>query len=233
MPTSGTYTFNPATADLMIEAFGRCQIRRTALTLDHLMGGQTACNLLQVEWANRQVNLWAVDLQSIPLVLNTATYNVDAATIMIMAAYISTTAGGVTTDRIITSLDRDTYASFPNKASAGQPSVYWFNQLAPTPVITLWEVPDSNGPYTLKFYRARQQQDAVAASGVKADVPYAFLEAYVAALAAKLSITWAPARTKDLFALAKIAWDEAKDRNIEKSPLRVVPALSTYTDSVY
>lgn len=232
MATSGTFTFNPALADLMITAFGRCGIRRSALTLDHLMDGQTAANLLQVEWANKQVNLWTVDLQSIPLVQGTPTYTVLPSTIMIMAAYVSTTVGGVTTDRIITSVDRDTYAAFPNKLSQSKPTVYWFNQqLAPT--ITLWQVPDAAGPYTLNFFRAHQQQDAVAAGGLNADVPYAFLEAYVACLAMKISITWAPARTKDLFELAKLAWDDAQKRNIENAPLRIVPALSTYTNSVY
>lgn len=216
----------------MITAFGRCQIRRTALTIEHLMDGQTAANLLQVEWANKQVNLWTVDLQSIVLVSGVPTYFVDPATIMIMAAYVSTTVGGKTTDRIITSVDRDTYAAFPDKLSPSKPTVYWFNQQR-LPSVTVWQVPDANGPYTLNFYRARQQQDAVMANGINADVPYAFLEAYTAALAAKISMTWAPGRTKDLFELAKMAWDEAQKRNVENAPLRIVPALSAYTNSVY
>src|SRR5262245_6557182 len=96
--TTGTYAFAPFLSDLIINAYGRCQIRRPALTVEHLQDAAMSCNLLQVEWANRQVNLWTVDLQTIPFVQGTATYTVDEATIMIMAAYVETTdsTSGVT-----------------------------------------------------------------------------------------------------------------------------------------
>jgi hypothetical protein len=190
-----------------------------------------AANLLQVEWANRQVNLWTVELMSTALTQGNPTYPVDPATVMIMAAYIQTTVG-TPKDRIIISVDRDTYASFPDKTSQGPPSVYWYDKLI-APTITLWQVPDANGPYTLKYYRARQVQDASLPGGLTPEVPYRFLEAYVAALAAKLSVSWAPARTTDLVALAMASFREAKDRDVENAPLRIVPALSGYTSGVY
>ena len=230
--TSGTYAFAPSLADLIIAAFGRCQIRRPALTVEHLQDAAMACNLLQVEWANKQVNLWTVDLQSIPLVQGTATYNVDEATIMIMASYIETTVGGVANDRIIISIDRDTYASFPDKTTQGMPTVYWYDkQIAPT--ITVWQPPDGATTYTLKFYRARQIQDASLPSGLHAEVPYYFLEAYVAALAAKLGELYAPDQLGRLMPMAKVAWDDAANRNVENSPLRIVPAMGTYVSSIY
>jgi hypothetical protein len=230
MTTSTTYTFSPALSDIMIAAFSRCQIRRTQLSVDHLNDAAMAANLLQVEWANRQVNLWTVELMSTALVAGTATYTVDPATVMIMAAYIST-PGPPVKDRIITSLDRDTYASFPDKTTRGQPTVYWFNKtIAPT--ITLWQPPDTSTD-TLKYYRARQIQDASLPNGLTPEVPYRFLEAYVAALAAKISLSWAPGRTADLTVLARDAFTEAKNRDVENSPLRIVPALASYTSGVY
>jgi hypothetical protein len=108
---------------------------------------------------------------------------------MIMAAYIET-GQGPQRDRIITSVDRDTYASFPDKVSPGPPTVYWFNhQVQPT--ITLWQPPDAAGPYTLKYYRARQMQDASLPYGLTPEVPFRFLEAYVAGLAFKLAELYA------------------------------------------
>jgi hypothetical protein len=233
--TTGTYVFAPPLADLIIAAFGRCQIRRPAITVEHLQDAATACNLLQVEWANHQVNLWTVDLQSIALVQGTTTYNVDEATIMIMAAYIETTVNSLATDRIVTSIDRDTYASFPDKTTQGQPTVYWYNkQRAPT--ITVWQPPDATtvtNSGTLKFYRARQIQDASATSGLHPEVPYYFLEAYTAALAVKLGELYAPSELPRLISMAKAQFDAAANRNVENAPWRIVPAMSTYTSSVY
>src|SRR5262245_56179131 len=229
--TTGTFVYGPALSDLIIHAYGRCQIRRTVLTTDHLADAAMACNLLQADWANRQVNLWTVDLQSIALTEGVATYSVDPSTVMIMAAYIATQTAPER-DRIIVSIDRDTYASYPDKETEGQPTVYWFNrQIEPT--ITVWQPPDGNGPYTLKFYRARHQMDATPTGQLQAEVPYRFLEAYVADLAFRLSELYAPARMQELAARAQQAWKQASERDVEKASLRIVPALSTYTSAVY
>lgn len=233
MTTSGSFNWFPALADVIIAAYGRCQIRRNALGVDHLFDAAMAANLLQVDWANEQVNLWTVDLQTIPLTPFQATYDVDPATVMIMATYIETpTDAGTIKDRIITSIDRDTYAAYPDKTTPGRPTVYWFQHLI-NPTITLWQPPDDAEPYTLKFYRARQVQDASVPYGMTPEVPYRFVEAYVAGLANKLSLSYAPARTKDLAILARVAFDAAKNRDVENAPLRIVPAMSTYTTQVY
>jgi hypothetical protein len=229
--SSGTFSWQPALADVIIAAYGRCQVRRTAISPDHLHDAAMACNLLQVEWSNEQVNLWTVELMTTSLLEGVATYDVDPATVMIMAAYIST-GEGPQKDRIITSVDRDTYASFPDKETPGQPSVYWFNhQIQPT--ITLWQPPNDDQRYTLKYYRARQMQDASLPNGLTPDAPYRFLEAYVAGLAFKLAELYAPARMEELMARAKATFTAAQERDVEDSPLRIVPALATYTSSVY
>jgi hypothetical protein len=230
--TTGTYAFAPPLADLIIAAYGRIQIRRSAMGVEHLQDAAMACNLLQVEWAAKEVNLWTVDLQSIPLVQGTATYTVDPATVMIMASYIETTEGSVTNDRIIISVDRDTYASFPDKTTEGPPTIYWFN-LQRAPEITIWQPPDGNGPYTLKFYRARQIQDASLPNGLHPEVPYRFLEAYTAALAAKLGELYAPDQLGRLVPMAKEAFKAAADRDVENAPLRITPMIHLYTDGVY
>lgn len=231
MATSGTYNWAPAFADVIIQAYGRCQIRRTALTTDHLIDAATAANLLQVDWSNDQVNLWTVDLVSTPLFEGIATYDVDPSTVMIMAAYIST-ADAPQRDRIIISIDRDTYASYPDKVTPGRPSVYWFNQQI-NPTITLWQPPDADDHYILKYFRARQIQDASVPGGMTPEVPYRFLEAYVAGLAFKLAELYAPARMTELAARAVGAFDKAKQRDVEKAQLRIVPAMWTYASGVY
>ena len=229
--SSGTYAWYPPLADVIIAAYGRCQIRRTALNPDHLHDAAMAANLLQVDWSNDQVNLWTVELISTTLNPGVATYPVDPATVMIMAAYIAT-GQAPEKDRIILSVDRDTYASYPDKQTPGPLTVYWFNHLI-QPTITLWQPPDSAQPYTLKYYRARQLQDASVPGGITPEVPYRFMEAYVAGLAFKLSELYAPARIQELAARAQATFDKAKQRDVENAPLRIVPAMSIYTDAVY
>jgi hypothetical protein len=229
--SSQTYDFAPSLADVFIAAYGRIQIRRTAIDPNHLHDAAMAANLLQVEWANDQVNLWTVEMASTPLMPGQAVYDVDPTTVMILAAWIST-GNAPEKDRIITSLDRDTYAAFPDKDTPGSPSQYWFNQQI-MPTITMWQPPDDGGPYTLRYYRARQMQDAVLPDGIEPEVPYRFLEAYVAGLAYKLSQTWNPARSQILKMEAVDTFEKAKKRDVEKTSLRIVPAMSIYTNSVY
>ena len=231
MATSRTYQFNPALSDLIIAAYGRCQIRRTALTVDHLLDAAMAANLLQVEWSNEQVNLWTVELMSTPLIPGQSVYDVDPATVMIMATWIST-ENNPEKDRILSSVDRDSYAAYPDKTTPGSPTVYWFNATVP-PTITLWPPPDAAEPRMLRYYRARQMQDASLPDELTAEAPYRFLEAYVAGLAFKLSVSWAPARTQELGGMASFTFKKAKERDIEDAPLHIVPALNVYTDSVY
>ena len=229
-PTSDTFNFSPPFADVIIAAYGRCQIRRGAITVEHLFDAAMAANLLQVDWSNEQVNLWTVDLQTIPLDPGVGTYDVDPTTVMIMATWITT--GDPARDRILTSIDRDTYGSYPDKVTPGRPTVYWFN-LQMQPQITLWQTPDDAEPYTLKFFRARQMQDATVPSGMGPEVPYRFLEAYVAGLAFKLAELYAPARMEELAMRAVGAFDKAKNRDVEKAQLRIYPAMSIYTNAVY
>jgi hypothetical protein len=85
----------------------------------------------------------------------------------------------------------------------------------------------------LRYYRARQMQDAVLPDGFEPEVPYRFLEAYVSGLAYKLSQSWNPARSQALKFEAIDTFEKAKKRDVEKTSLRIVPAMSIYTNSVY
>lgn len=229
--TSRTFNFAPSMADVVIAAYGRCGIRRTALTPEHLHDAAMEANLLQSEWSNNQVNLWTVDLQSIPLVPGQAVYDVDPSTVMILGSYIAT-GNNPEKDRLITSVDRDTYAAFPDKTTLGNPTQYWFDaQILPR--ITLWQPPDDAEPRVLKFYRARHIQDALLPDGLEPEVPYRFLDAYVSGLSWRVAVHYVPNLAPALRGLAQQAFDTAKNRDVEKSALRIVPAMSIYTNAVY
>lgn len=227
MTTSGTYAFNPSTSNLVLQAFARCGVRRTAVVQEHLTDAQVEANLLLSEFANKGPNLWNVSLQTEVLVPGTATYNVPPQTVMILDAYISTTSNGVVTDRIITPVSRTEYASYPNKEQEGYPTVFWFNrQISPT--VTVWQVPDTSQVYTLKYYVYTQMQDASMAGGLNMDMPYRFLDAFVSGLAARLSVIYAPDRLQMLRAEADRTWAIAAEQDIENVPVYITPGLSGY-----
>jgi len=66
MATSGTYAFNPSLGELVLYAYNLCEIRNTSIAQEHMQSARMASNLLLANWANRGVNLWAVDLETVP-----------------------------------------------------------------------------------------------------------------------------------------------------------------------
>jgi hypothetical protein len=183
-----------------------------------------AANLTLVEFSNRQPNLWEVGLTSTSLVVGTGTYTLNANVVMILDAYIS----DGTTDQIITPISRTEYAAYPNKTQAGSPVVYWFNRQA-TPTITLWPVPD-DATETLNFYSVRQTQDANLASGENVEVPYRWLDAFVASLAWRLAEIYRPDVEQNMLTKAERAWRYAAEQDTENTPLYIYPQLGKYFD---
>ena len=193
MTTSGTYNFNPSLGEVVLNAFARCGIRRTALVQEHLQDARFEANLLFSEWSNRGVNLWKVDLQTVPLIEGTTLYTVPSNTVMILDAYIATGSGQSEFDRMIMPISRSEYSQTPNKNLQAPPTVFWFDRLI-NPTITVWPVPDQSNYYTLKYYRVIQIQDAEMENAQTLDVPYRWLDATCAGLASRLAAIYAPDR---------------------------------------
>lgn len=130
-------------------------------------------------------------------------------------------------DLILFPLSSDDYAAIPQKLNQGRPTSYWFDRKFPG-VIRVWPVPDDNGPYMLCYYAMTQMQNANPVNGLGADVPFRWLEAYTAELAAHLAIKFAPERAEKLMAYAKMMYSEAQAEDREKVSTFVVPDLSGY-----
>lgn len=227
MATSGTYTFNPSGGELIIAAFARIGLRRTALLAEHMADARMEINLMFSAWGNSTPNLWTVDLVEVTLTAGVATYSVAPSTVMILDAYIRTGTGTEQVDRIIWPVSRTEYASFPNKTLEAPPTVFWFDrQLAPT--ITLWQVPDDQQTYTLRYYRAVAIQDSSPALGQNVEVPPRWLDALVWGLAARLAVIYAPDRAVALDAKAAQSLTEAMEQDVENVPLYIMPAIGGY-----
>ena len=221
MVSSGTWNFNPSVGNLALSAYSRIQIRRPALLAEHMVDAAAETNFMMSSWSNMAPNLWTVDLVTQSLTASTATYNVDAKTVMILDAYITVSSQ----DRLIFPISRTEYSSFPNKTAEGAPSVFWFDRIL-SPTITLWLVPDDT--YTLSYYRCTQNQDANLQSGETPAVPYRFLDAMVAGLAHRLARIYKPeleqARKQD----AAEALALAQTQDTENVAMTMQPILSGY-----
>lgn len=227
MTTSGTYNFNPSLGEVVLNAFARCGVRRTAIAQEHLADAAFEANLMFSDWSNKGVNLWEVDRVSVPLVQGTTTYNVDAKTVMILDAVITTGSGASQFDRVIMPISRTEYSQTPNKNLQAPPTVFWFDRLI-NPTITLWPVPDQSSYYTLNYYRVTQIQDAELTNGQTLDIPYRWMDAMCAGLAARVAAIYAPDRLAILEAKAAQAYTTAATQDTENVPLYIMPGLSGY-----
>lgn len=226
--TSGTYAFNPGLGELTLYAFNLAGIRNTALTQEHMFSARMSVNMMQASWSNQGVNLWAVDLISVPLVAGVSTYDVDPSTVMILDAYMAIVpSSGPEIDRIILPVSRTEYASYPNKTQQGFSTVFWFDRLI-SPTVTIWPVPDGTSAQFLKYYRVRQIQDAEYAGNIKAEIPYRFLEAFADGLGYRLAKIWNPGIAVALKAVADESYGIATRQDVEQAMQYITPMVSGY-----
>jgi hypothetical protein len=222
MATSGTYTFNPGLGEIVLYAYQNIGVRPAAILQEHMEVARMATNMMLSRFSNQGVNLWAVDLITTPLVQGTATYAVDANTVMILDAYIVSDS----IDRIILPISRTEYASYPNKAQQGFPTTFWFDRLI-SPIVTLWPVPDGSQT-SLKYYRVRRLQDSNLQGGEQVEVPYLWLEAFADGLTYRLARIWSPQMAPALKAQADESYEIAAAQGIEQAQQYISPQLSGY-----
>jgi hypothetical protein len=187
-----------------------------------------ATNLMLSSWANQGVNLWAVDLQTVPLVQGQATYSVPSDTVVMLDAYMEIDDGSSQPiDRIILPISRSEYANYPNKEQQGFTTTFWFDRLI-SPTVTLWPVPDGTSAQYLKYYRVRQIQDANYTGGQNVEIPYLWLEAFADGLAYRLAKIWNPQIAAGLKGIADETYSIASRQNVETADQYITPQLAGY-----
>lgn len=214
-------------ADVLIEGFSRCGVRRSSLLSEHMADGAKAVQLAMVKFSNLIPNLFAYEEYTVSLVAGTTTYTLPARSTMILSAFIRTGSGTTQQDRLIYPVSEYEYAAFPNKNAQGYPSVFWFNRLI-NPTISFYLTPDDTQTYTAYLQLNRQLQDANLPSGETPDVPYRFYDALCAEVAYRLSRIYAPDKEALRKADAAEAWAVAATNDVENVSMNIVPGLSAY-----
>ena len=128
MSTAGTSAFNLDLNNIIEEAFERCGLElRTGYDF---RTARRSLNLLSIEWANKGINLWTVEQQTIVLNSYQGIYPLPVDTIDIMDAVIRTNAG-VQSNQVDINISRiaePTYMSIPNKLTYGRPIQVYVNR---------------------------------------------------------------------------------------------------------
>lgn len=180
-----------------------------------------------------QPNLWRSEVYDITLVAGIATYDLPARMIAVQDIYISTVPSGTSAasviDRVIYAMSLGDYDAQPNKTIEAPPTAYVVRKILPTPNITFWQVPDASATYTAHVRLLSQSQDASMLSGATLDMPYIYLDVYVAGMAHRLARIYAPdkemLRKQDYQEALSIA--QATDTQ-DNTTITISPGLSGY-----
>ena len=228
MTTSGTYAFDPSLGEIVLYAYNLIGIRSTSLAQEHMEAARMASNMVLANWSNKGVNLWTVDLQTVPLSAGQATSTVPENTVIMLDAYIRIDNGSSPPiDRLILPISRTEYASYPNKEQEGFPTVFWQDRLI-SGNVTLWPVPDGTSAQYLRYYRARQLQDSEFTGGQTVEIPYLWLDAFADALSYRLARVWNPPMAPALKLVADESYNVADAQNVEQAAQYITPMVSGY-----
>jgi hypothetical protein len=130
MTTSGLTSFNLDLNDMVEEAFERAGSElRTGYDL---RTARRSLNLLFADWANRGINMWTFEQNTITLVTGQPTYALPDDTVDLLDHVIRTNANVATNqaDLTITRISMPTYATIPNKLTQGRPIQVWIQRLS-------------------------------------------------------------------------------------------------------
>ena len=126
MTTSGLTSFTLDLNDLIEEAYERAGIEvRTGY---EFRTARRSLNLLNIEWANRGINLWTIEQGQIVMNTGQITYPIPTNTIDLLDHVVRTGSDTTQIDINITRVSESTYSTYPNKNALGRPIQVWVNR---------------------------------------------------------------------------------------------------------
>jgi len=228
MAVSGSKDFEPDVAEYVEEAFERCGLElRTGYDL---RTARRSMNLMLAEWANRGLNQWTIQQNSIAMVKDQTVYNIDStngtAAIDVLDVFVRETIQGTATDIPLSRMSRAEYSHLATKSTTGKPNQFFIDKQI-TPTITVWPAPDKNTTYTLYCNTLTRMDDADAGANTL-QMPFRFYPCLVAGLAYYLALKKAPEKVQLLKALYEEEFTRALSQDEERASFRVSPDLRNY-----
>lgn len=219
--------FQPTIGSLTLYAYQLIGLRPTSLIQEHIESARMATNMLLSRWSAEGINLWEVEELNIPLIPGKSEYLLPDDIVAVLDVFVRDPQGsGQSLDRIVMSIGRTEYASYPDKNLQGFPTVFWFNQQLNS-TITVWPVPNDE-KLELRGYYMKQIPEASTQGNSYPQIPLYFQEAFVYGLAARLAMIWAPDKAAMFDTLSKESYQVASEQNIEDTPIYFSAQLSGY-----
>ena len=228
MAVSGSKDFEPDVAEYVEEAFERCGLElRTGYDL---RTARRSMHLMLAEWANRGLNQWTIQQNTIAMVKDQTVYNIDStngtAAIDVLDVFVRETIQGTATDIPLSRMSRAEYSHLATKSTTGKPNQFFIDKQI-TPTITVWPAPDKNTTYTLYCNTLTRMDDADAGANTL-QMPFRFYPCMVAGLAYYLALKKAPEKVQLLKALYEEEFTRALSQDEERASFRVSPDLRNY-----
>jgi len=222
MTTSGTTSFSLDLLDIIEEAYEMVGVEvRSGY---HLKTARRSLDLLTKEWANRGINMWAIEETTASVAAGDTSVSLETDTIDVLDATWRTGSGSSQNDRQMTRISVSQWSSIANKNQTGDPSQFWVNRLLTGPVVHIWPVPTEAG--TLVYYKVRRIEDGGNYTNTM-DIPPRFYPALTSGLAYYLSMKTPQA--SDRIQMLQMEYERqfnlASQEDREKASLWLVPDL--------
>jgi hypothetical protein len=225
MPTyASTASFDLAIDEIIEEAFERCGLQdRTGY---EIRTARRSLNILFADWANRGLNLWTIQKQSIAVTSSGFTNPLENATLLtggdtqtIIDITDAVMRDSSNNDFAMTRIGRGTYWDYTVKSTQGRPTQYYFERTI-KPTVYLYPVPDVD--YTFVYYALIRMFDAGAYTN-NAQIPFRFIPCMVAGLAYYMALKYQPDRVAILKAMYEEEFALAASADVEKATYKIVP----------
>jgi hypothetical protein len=223
MASSGTWNFTLDLADIMEDAFERCD-QELRSGYDYLTA-RRSLNLLLLEWSNKGLTLWKVKNASEALVQGQIAYPLSAEKQDIIEGLLRTDEGDITaqTDLSMKRESISNYARQTNKLTQARPTQYWVERGVNGIIVNVWPVPDGRRSYVFNYYYVERIEDSGKPASLTVDVDDRYLPALVAGLAYYISMKKAPERTAGLKGIYDEQWELASDAARNKASFFMKP----------
>tara|TARA_R100000935_G_scaffold3466_1_gene8896 strand:+ start:108 stop:773 length:666 start_codon:yes stop_codon:yes gene_type:complete len=218
MTTSNSTNFEPNVADFIEEAFERCGLElRTGYDL---VTAKRSINLMLAEWANRGLNQWTIQEETLTVIENTLNYTLNSNVVDVLDCSLRRVEGSTTTDLSMGRLSRSEYLNIPTKSTTGRPSQFFLDKQN-SAILKIWPAPE-NSTDVLVFNKIVRMDDADTALNTM-DMPFRFYPCFAAGLAYYISVKKAPEKTQMLKQMYEEEFDRASSTDEDRASFRIRP----------
>ena len=237
MTTSGTFTFELDTSEIIEEAYERCGLETKSGF--ELKTARRSLNLLLTKWVNDGVNLFTLDLTTTAMTKDQDNITLSSLQYLdIIDAALRDTNSTPDLDVSMERISLSEYLSYPTKTTSGKPTHYaiernsqYTSSASATHKVYLWPVPDQTY-YQLLSWTVRYPQDVSATYTQNPDIPRRYLPALISGLTVELA-NKRPAqvdinRRQELKAYYEQDWEKAREEDRERVSFYVQPKVRGY-----